>query len=409
MPRLPLTVVLALVGGLGSGCSQPQTPSPPAADRVQSPTLSQPIPPTPTPAPSPPIPVHAMDPAQHTIPETPVTGRLEGKAFTPDRVELEGHRLTIRQGHEFFPERSIAIDLDSKTDLREGLKRVVQPSQPWSDHILSLQLSIRDGTNLPQTSFVPNGYAMTLELGRPANGQIPGRIYLCLPGEHKSVVAGTFIALRRRSLAEPPGELEVPYIEGTVLPALKEDQSIRVGYVSLGRDGKPISDSVGSQLSGDDGIRTTVQSISFAPRIASLRFEKSVPRFDFTNLPPGRYLIYARIENGPITWKWVDLPDAGRVTTELKFDEAHSGTVEIAAPAEIDEVRLFPRDPQALLNNESLLHRLMYALDLRSEVQDGKATITHVPAGQYRIHAGILQAEVEVRAGETTALTLPPN
>lgn len=411
MPRLALTGVMALVAGLGLGfgCGQLQPPSDPAADPAQTPTNSQPCPATPPATPSPPILTHVMDPGQHTIPPTPVAGWLAGISFTPDRIELEGHRLTFRQGRDFFPDLSITILLDSQTDLREGLKLVVQPSQPSSDRVPSLHLSVRDGMDLPQTTFVDNGYTMTLELGRPAQGQIPGQIYLYLPGEHKSVVAGTFVAQRRRSLAEPPGELEVPYIEGTVVPALKKGQSIRIGYVSLGPDGKPISDSVGSQLSGDDGTGTAVRSSSFAPRIASLRIEESVPRFDFTNLPPGRYLIYARIENGPITWQWVDLPAAGRLSTELKFDEAHSGTVEITAPAGIDEVRLFPRDTQALPNNESLLHRLMYALDLRSELQNGKATITHVPAGPYRVRAGILQAEVEVRAGETTALTLPSN
>jgi len=36
------------------------------------------------------------------------------------------------------------------------------------------------------------GYAMRLEFGKESDGKVPGKIYLCLPDEGKSFVAGTF-------------------------------------------------------------------------------------------------------------------------------------------------------------------------------------------------------------------------
>ena len=42
------------------------------------------------------------------------------------------------------------------------------------------------------------GYAMKFEFGGITNNVIPGKIFLCLPDEHKSWVAGTFNAEIRR-------------------------------------------------------------------------------------------------------------------------------------------------------------------------------------------------------------------
>ena len=39
-----------------------------------------------------------------------------------------------------------------------------------------------------------NGFAMKLEFGNVSSNQLPGKIYLCLPDEAKSYVAGTFTA-----------------------------------------------------------------------------------------------------------------------------------------------------------------------------------------------------------------------
>ena len=43
-----------------------------------------------------------------------------------------------------------------------------------------------------QQKFFITGYAMKLELGQPADGTIPGKIFLALPDPEQSVVAGIF-------------------------------------------------------------------------------------------------------------------------------------------------------------------------------------------------------------------------
>ena len=55
------------------------------------------------------------------MPTAAATGRLKGKAFTPDRVELEGEQLRFRegQGKELFPDLSVEIMLGSKANVAD--------------------------------------------------------------------------------------------------------------------------------------------------------------------------------------------------------------------------------------------------------------------------------------------------
>lgn len=148
--------------------------------------------------------------------------------------------------------------------------------------------------------------------------------------------------------------------------------------------------------------------MSFAPWAASLRFEKFIPRFDFTNLPPGRYLVYARVKDGPAAWAWATVAAGARVTADLALDASKAGTVEVKLPPGEREVRLVPADLGSPPPDESFLDRLAFSLELRGESKDGTATIANVPAGKYQVRAGALRADVEVTAGKTATVELKP-
>lgn len=350
--------------------------------------------------------LYEIDPDKHVIPAAPVGGRLGGRPFTPDRVELEGNKLSFRQGKDFFADLSIDIFLHGSGNASEGLKLVVRPSQKWTDNIPALHVSTRQGDDLPKTKFVNDDYALTLELGRAEKGKSAGKIYLCLPDTGRSYLAGTFTAERKRTLSDPPGDEEVPFIRGSVTPPVKKEQTVWVGYVGLPAGGKVISDSAGGQAFGDEGDGGGVRSTSFAPRTASVRFEKFTPRFDFTNLPPGRYLLFARVKGGPAAWNWVEVAAGGRVNADLKLDEKNVGTVEVKLAPGQNEVRLVPADLGSPPPGEDFRDALAFSLDLRAEAKDGKAVVEHVPAGKYQVRAGRLRADVEVTAGKTATVEL---
>ena len=61
-----------------------------------------------------------------------------------------------------------------------------------------VMLRWRDGGQTARENF-DGGYAMRLEFGALAGNRMPGKIYLCLPDETKSYVAGTFnVEIRSR-------------------------------------------------------------------------------------------------------------------------------------------------------------------------------------------------------------------
>jgi hypothetical protein len=387
-------LVAALVGCGGSNSARTPEPAPspqPGSD--------------PRPAPAPAGDLYELDPAKHTIPAAPATGRLQGKPFTPDRVELEGDRLTLRSGKEFFADQEIAIMLGDKAKPADGLKLVVKPAQKWTDGIPTLHVSARSGQGLPDTKFVNEDYALTLELGKADKGKATGKIYLCLPDSGRSYLAGTFVAQRKRGPSEPPGEDEVPFIRGSVSPPAKKDQMVNVGYVGRTVEGKVISDGAGTKTFGDGS--GFVRSGSFAPRTAGFRLDKFTPHFDFTNLPPGRYLVFARYDSGAAAWAWADVAAGAKQTADLKLDESKLGTVVVKVPAGAGDARLVPTDLGTPPPDDRFLDQLAFSLDLKAEAKDGAATAS-VPAGKYQVRAGNLRADVEVTAGKTATVELKP-
>jgi hypothetical protein len=59
-----------------------------------------------------------------------------------------------------------------------------------------------------ESTTIRSGYAMKVEFGPVANGVIPGKIFLCLPDESKSWVAGTFRAEIKKP--SPPKQRPAP-------------------------------------------------------------------------------------------------------------------------------------------------------------------------------------------------------
>jgi hypothetical protein len=151
-----------------------------------------------------------------------------------------------------------------------------------------------------------------------------------------------------------------------------------------------------------------MRSMSFQPRMATLRYEKFTPKFDFTNLPPGRYLVHARVKDGPTAWTWVDVPAGGKVTADINLDGVKLGSVEVRLPSDESDVRLVPTQLGTPPPSERFLDQLAFSMDLEADAKDGVAKIANVPAGKYQVRAGRLRAEVEVVAGKTATVELKP-
>lgn len=129
------------------------------------------------------------------IPGTAARGMIHGETFVANSAELANGILTIRDGEDFFPNHAVMIFLflkEGETPERKSYL-ISQTNASASPHIHMKWKPAN--SKVPKTKVFMKDYSMRLDLGSIKNGQLPGKIYLCLPDEMKSVVAGIFTAV----------------------------------------------------------------------------------------------------------------------------------------------------------------------------------------------------------------------
>lgn len=180
-------------------------------------------------------PVWTIDVAQSKIPEGRVNGIISGTNFVAEaaRVDPVGTAQVLRllQGQPVSPDREILVYLHLK------------PGEKIGGQSLTISNDMK-GSAVPQVAkrwkinprYAPSlksyytGYAMKLELGKPAeDGSVAGKIYLALPDTEQTVVAGLFKA----SVAQPdPNAQPVQYQQTptpTVNPGMSDAMQKRYG------------------------------------------------------------------------------------------------------------------------------------------------------------------------------------
>lgn len=414
---LGLAVAAAGCGGeSNSAAPQPKKPlpidpgpTPPKTDTPVLPKTDTPPPVEPkketSPAPAPAVAAWEMDTAKHAFPEKPAAGQLGGKAFTP-AAEVQGEAVTFRTADkDGNAEREIVIKLSPELAKKaaDGLKLVVKPDQPAGPDVPEVESEVSDRKPYPRMAF-PGGYALTLELGKKADGKVPGKVFLALPtvkdGDEKAFLAGTFAAEWVRPLGRPPGADEAPFVKGSLtVPAGAE---VRIGYAGV----------VGGKLAHDTLTLTfpdtgaAVRSIHSRPRESLLyAMNKTTGQFDYTHLEPGRYLVYAGPTGGPFAWKWVTVEPTSQAVADFALDPSKAGGLEVTVPAGTPgPVSLAPAEDGKSWDGN--LSAVAHALGLQAELKDNKAAFARLGPGKYEVRAADLSATVEVKPGETAKVEL---
>jgi hypothetical protein len=135
-------------------------------------------------------------------PEAPASGGIRNAGFQCERATLQGGQLALRQGKSGGQEVSVTIYLfaeqsedlagktiDIKADRKPPLPKV---ALRWKN---SGQQSGKEEFN--------SGYALKLSFGAISNHHLPGRLFLCLPDDDKSFLAGAFDAEIKRPSGKP--------------------------------------------------------------------------------------------------------------------------------------------------------------------------------------------------------------
>jgi len=120
-----------------------------------------------------------------------------------ERASVQGGLFSFRQGWRTPQEMSVTIQLFARRgeDLA-GQSINIDASRTNAPKVV---LRWKNDQDRPVTQTVREGYALRMEFGPVTSGALPGKLYLCMPDEAKSWVAGTFEAeIRKPATPKPP-------------------------------------------------------------------------------------------------------------------------------------------------------------------------------------------------------------
>ncbi len=148
------------------------------------------------------------------IPDSPASGSIRSNGFVCERSTLQGGTLTLRQGKSWPPDLGITIQLFAKQGEELSGKTVDIPADRQPP-VPRVTIRWKDAQHEPLTHVIENGgYALKVVFGDAANGRMPGKLYLSLPDDAKSFLAGSFDAEIRKPPApkkkSPPKPLPAP-------------------------------------------------------------------------------------------------------------------------------------------------------------------------------------------------------
>ncbi len=380
------------------GCEKPTVP-PPAEVPVEIPAI-----------PTTPIATHEMDLGKHVVPTTPASGMLGGSKFVPDQVTLRGNELSFLKSGGPFDNLQITVELSEYTP-QDTVKLSVGPDKkvPGREIIVTSRIQPKE-MGLPDFKLTKTDYALTLNLSPRKDSKIVGSIYLSLLGEQKNFLAGTFTATYERDLDAPPEPEDAPYIAGRIVHSGNPKQMLQIRYVGLPTaDGEPITDMVGIPLV--DGPIRAVRSSSYPPRVIDLRPGNAGAEYDCTRLPPGKYFLIARLDDGPMGWKLVDVLANSKIDAPLTIPNQLNGNADVTAPAQaVGQVQLIPAGLKLDDPTGTFTTAISGALGAYGNVTEGKVNMKNLTPGKYEasLRSGltIYRADVVIEAGQTAKVEL---
>lgn len=152
----------------------------------------------------------SLDLAGAPIPATTLAGSLHHLAFTLERATLTGSNLTFRIGRSGQVELGLNIYFfNRQAEELSGRIAEVKPGDPTAPRVV---LHWKDTERHSETFH--HGYAMKIEFGQISDNAVPGKIFICLPDDSQSWIAGTFMAeihkpgSSKSKVSKPPAQLQ---------------------------------------------------------------------------------------------------------------------------------------------------------------------------------------------------------
>jgi hypothetical protein len=150
-----------------------------------------------------------MNLSRAVIPNAPAAGGIRGLGFFCEHASIQGGNLTLRQGRTWPPDLGITVHLFARQG-EELSGKTVEVAPDRSPPLPKVVLRWRDEQNEPRKQEFAGGYALKMIFGAAENSRIPGKIFLSLPDEGHSFLAGTFDADIRQPPPPKPGKAKTP-------------------------------------------------------------------------------------------------------------------------------------------------------------------------------------------------------
>jgi hypothetical protein len=347
------------------------------------------------------------EPARVDPTTAPAAGAIKGKPFKPDRVKLQGPFLEFRTGPGPVPDASIVINLSPVGVGKLEGKTLTFNGEAGAPIIDVAEKAQGNVSALPMT-VLPHDHTLTLKITRRTRKTIEGTIDLKVKSLPDTHLLGAFAGEAEKAATDPLDADDAPYVRGELkLVGPPPEEKVQVGFVARETGGKEQSNSVyGTLYRAGKPTRESATTPSTAPQLTTVMSnEAGPPEYRHTRLPPGDYLVYVKVGDVMAAWKRLPVKAGDQLTADLTVDPKTFGEVVVTIPDE--EARSTSERHLALVPADALDLRAHYAFEA-AEVKKGqtKVTVKGVPAGKYRAVRGESEADVEVAAGKSVAVTL---
>jgi hypothetical protein len=144
--------------------------------------------------PAPVTPAVATKPAVGEIPAVPAKGQVHGKPFVVENSYYESGVLGLRLGKDVTADIEVKVVLPGtgwETPAGKSFKVTNAARSSAPQVVLAWK---EEGQSTPSEQKFNDKYTMVLEFGMEKDKKLPGKIFLSLPDETKSQMAGTFEA-----------------------------------------------------------------------------------------------------------------------------------------------------------------------------------------------------------------------
>jgi len=144
-----------------------------------------------------------LDLTNAVIPDTNAVGSIHGSGFFCEKAILQGGNLTLRQGRSGPADLGVTVQFFAQQG-EELSGKTVEIGSGRTPPLPKVILRWKDDQEKAVTRSLTAGYALKVIFDEATNGRMPGKIYICLPDDNKSFVAGSFEAEIRKPAPPKP-------------------------------------------------------------------------------------------------------------------------------------------------------------------------------------------------------------